>query len=256
MNPEWTISVVSHGHGPALHGVLGDCQRLLDPDRFELVLTLNVPEPLDEAALPWRGPLRVIRNRRPKGFGANHNAALREARGSRVALLDPDLRLDGNPFEYLAEALDDSRVGIAATRVRHPDGAVADHARLLPRPLQLLRRHLRGEGLLYGHALAAPIAVDWIAGLFMALRRERFFELGGFDERYRLYCEDVDLCLRAWHRGWRVEVVPADWAMHPPRRRSRRDLRHFYWHCRGLMRLWRSPAYRDFHAAAVSGVVR
>lgn len=245
-SPQWSLSIVSHGHLAQVRDLLGDCARLLDPAQHEIVLTLDIPEALAPINLPWRGPLRVIRNARSQSFGANHNAALAEATGIHVALLDPDLRLLGNPFPELVRALSAGNAGIAATRVQEPDGQVADHARPVPTPGRLLRRYTGEPRAAYAPDLSAVIDVDWVAGLFMSMRRQTWTQLGGFDPRYRLYCEDVDLCLRVWNQSLRVQVVPGEWVLHPPRRQTLRRARHFYWHCRSLVRLWRSAGYREF----------
>ncbi len=247
--PDWSLSVVSHGHLQSIGRLLGDCRRLLDPQRFEILLTLNRPEAVPPD-LAWGGALHVLRNERPQGFASNHNAALGRARGRWVAALDPDLRLHSDPFAQLAPALADAELGIVAPCVVHPDGRIADHARRVPGPLRLLRRHLWVAAPGYGHGLNAPLDCDWVAGLFMAMRRQTFERLGGFDTRYRLYCEDVDLCLRSWNQGLRVQVIPTDPVLHPPRRQTLRRPRHFIWHSRGLLRLWRGEAYRRFESRA------
>jgi GT2 family glycosyltransferase len=90
--------------------------------------------------------------------------------------------------------------------------------------------------------------VDWVAGLFMAMRAETFETLGGFDERYFLYCEDAELCLRAWNRGFDVRVVPAAPVTHPARRQTMKNWRHFRWHLESLAKLWNSDSYRQFEA--------
>lgn len=250
--PDWSLSVVSHGHGPAVRDLLAGLARQLDPARHEVLLTLNRPEADQELSRAWPGPYRLIRNPRPQGFGANHNAALRQARGRCFATLDPDLCFLGDPFPRLAQALADPGAGIVATRVFDETGAVADHARPLPSVLRLLRRHVADEALGYDETLERELNVDWIAGLFMAMRRETFEQLGGFDPRYHMYCEDVDLCLRAWNAGLAVRVVPASWVVHPARRRSLRRPQHFFWHVRSLARLWTSTAYQTYRPRTVN----
>jgi GT2 family glycosyltransferase len=54
----------------------------------------------------------------------------------------------------------------------------------------------------------AEAQVDWVSGCFMAVRRDTFEAIGGFDEAYFMYVEDVDLCWRAWQAGWTVDYVP------------------------------------------------
>src|SRR5207247_11368399 len=61
---------------------------------------------------------------------------------------------------------------------------------------------------------AAARGVDWVAGTFMVVRRDAFASIGGFDEGYFMYVEDVDLCWRLGRRGWHVAYEPAARVMH------------------------------------------
>lgn len=246
--PDWSLSVVSHGHMPSVRRLLRDFRAHLDPERFEVLLTLNIDEPAEGLDRLWPGAITRIANRRRKGFGANHNAAFRRARGRFFAAIDPDLRLHGDPFGSLKDALEDPRAGIASTVVLDESGDAADNARDLPTPARILRRRLRREQRLYQRELSRQVAVDWVAGLFMAMRAETFETLGGFDERYFLYCEDAELCIRAWNRGFDVRVVPAAPVTHPARRQTTKNWRHFQWHVASLAKLWTSDSYRQFAA--------
>lgn len=238
--------MVSHGHMASVRRLLEDFRAHLDPHRYELLLTLNIDEPVDDLAHHWPGHIAVIVNTDPKGFGANHNAAFLHARGRCFAAIDPDLRLHGDPFTTLEEALGTPELGIATTRVLDEHGACADNARPLPTPSRILRRRIRGESKLYGRELDRALDVDWIAGLFMAMRADTFRQLDGFDERYFLYCEDVDLCLRCWNAGLAVRVVPAAEVTHRAQRSTLKKMQHFIWHCRSLARLWTAASYRRF----------
>lgn len=240
--------MISHGHMESVRRLLRDFRDHLDPDRHEVVLTLNVEEPAEDLESIWPGRLTRIDNRGHKGFGANHNAAFRRASGHHFAAVDPDLRLHGDPFGRLQEALADPRAGIASTVVLDETGNAADNARELPTPARILRRRLRRERRLYPRELQQPIEVDWVAGLFMAMRAETFESLGGFDERYFLYCEDAELCIRAWNRGLDVRVVPAAPVTHPARRQTLKSWRHFRWHVESLAKLWTSDTYKQFAA--------
>lgn len=249
--PVWSLSVVSHGHVDGLRHLLSDLRHHLPLERFEVFVTLNLDEPEEQVRRLerlWPGELTVIRNSRRKGFAANHNAALCRARGRFIAAIDPELRLHGNPFDRLAAVLEEPSTGIATTLVCDADGQLADNAREVISPRALLARRLHGHRPLYSSSLDHPLAVDWVAGLFMSMRRDAFARLGGFDERYFLYCEDADLCLRAWNEGLGVYVVPAPMVTHVARRRTLKHLQHFAWHCASLAKLWRSSAYRRFMA--------
>ena len=72
--------------------------------------------------------------------------------------------------------------------------------------------------------------------MFMVFRTGVFKELGGFDERYFLYYEDVDLCLRLRHAGYEVILLPQVSAIHDARRQSHRNLRYLVIHASSLLR--------------------
>ena len=84
-----------------------------------------------------------------------------------------------------------------------------------------------------GQAVVSP---DWVAGMLLMFRAPVYAELSGFDERYFLYYEDVDLCRRLRKRGYEVRLVPSVSAVHDARRESRRSLRHMRWHLASVLR--------------------
>ncbi|MFZ4757331.1 MAG: glycosyltransferase family 2 protein [Burkholderiaceae bacterium] len=232
-----SVSVVSHGHGPLLRALLEDLARLDSPHVAEVILTLNIPEApgFSVPALPV--PLRVIANPEPRGFGANHNAAFALAAAPRFAILNPDLRLDADPFGLLAQALDAPRVALVAPRIVDEAGAPAPSARRLYTPLEIVSRLWRHAG-----TLDEP---EWLAGMFLMARADAFAEVGGFDERYFLYIEDVDLCTRLRVSGWTLAVVPQAVARHAAQHASHRSLQHLRWHIASMLRYWRSPGFRQ-----------
>ncbi|MEO8159499.1 MAG: glycosyltransferase, partial [Betaproteobacteria bacterium] len=177
-----------------------------------------------------------IRNASPTGFGANHNAAFTECANAYFCVLNPDVRLDGNPFPALVAELAAANVGVAAPKIMSPTGAIEDSARRFPTSGFLVRK-LFGQtsGLDYeiGQATISP---DWVAGMFMLFRAPVFAELHGFDERYFLYYEDVDLCRRLRKHGYDVRLVPSVRVVHDARRDSHRSLRHLRWHLASLLR--------------------
>jgi hypothetical protein len=234
-DPLVTLSIVSHEQGALVAELIADISaRLRVP--AELLLTLNVPETLPLPSSGDHATIRMLRNATPKGFGANHNAAFRQARAPFFCVMNPDLRLADDPFPPLLAALADNRVGVVAPLVLAPGGEPEDSARRFPTVTSLARKALgRAARLEYG-APSAAFSPDWVAGMFMCLRAETFAAAGGFDERYHLYYEDVDLCWRLRARGFDVRVVPEACVTHHARRASRRDWRHFRWHVASALR--------------------
>lgn len=230
-----TLSVVSHRQAGLVAGLLRDIAALGRSD-LEVILTVNLPEALEHEALARVPRLSVVRNARPRGFGANHNAAFRAAGGEAFCVLNPDIRLGADPFASLLEALREPAVGLVAPRILDGAGRIEDSARRFPTWGSLLRK-LAGSGARLDYALGEqPFSPDWVAGMFMLFRRAAFAEVGGFDERYHLYYEDVDICRRLRLRGHDIRLVPQAAVTHEARRASRRDPAHMFWHGRSMLR--------------------
>ena len=231
-----SVSIVSHGHGLMVADLLGDLARIDSPHVVEVLLTLNVPEPtgFEPPSLPV--PLRIMENPAPRGFGANHNAAFARSTGSRFAILNPDLRLDADPFGGLLAALEAPGMALAAPRVVDAAGTTAPSGRRLYTPLEIVSRLWRST--------AVTDDPEWLAGMFMLVRDDAFRRVGGFDERYFLYIEDVDLCTRLRVDGWRFAYVPEVPVHHAAQHASHRSLRHLRWHIASMLRYWASPGFR------------
>ncbi|MBI2316586.1 MAG: glycosyltransferase family 2 protein, partial [Betaproteobacteria bacterium] len=232
--PEISLSLVSHGHVAEVRNLLSDLERLA-PGGIEVLLTLNssADASLRNALAGQAG--RVIVNPAPRGFGANHNAAFRASNGVYFCVINPDIRLAANAFPALLAALRDERVGIAGPRVFDSQGLAQRNFRKVPTPARLFKRALSGEDDYdYEHPVAGE--VEWLAGMFMLFRRDLFESLGGFDERYFLYYEDVDICCRARLAGWKVWLEPAASVVHDARWASHHNPKFALWHARSLLR--------------------
>ena len=231
----FSVSVVSHGQILLVSKLLEDLAAMASRD-FEVILTLNVSEAFEPEVKGYPFPLRIIRNAQPKGFGANHNAAFAIARGRFFAVLNPDIRIPSDPFPALCAAASQPGVGVAAPLVVSPDGSIEDSARHFPTLASLASKLARGNP---GHDYPMTderISPDWVAGMFMVFVREAFASVSGFDERYFLYYEDVDLCWRLRHSGLSVQCLPSVQVVHGAQRASRRNLRYMRLHLQSMVR--------------------
>lgn len=196
----------------------------------------------DSPDMAERCGVEVIRRPSNDGFGAAANAGIRSTDSSLVALLNPDIRFCRDDVAArLAQPFVDSRVGLVGPSLLLPDGLTQDSARVVPTPLDLLLRRrgerfrgaIRPQGLTY---------VPWVVGACIVLRRSAFDDIGGFDERYLVYFEDVDLCMRLKNRGWKILLDPDVVVLHHHRAASRRSL--FGWstrqHIRSAIRFYRT----------------
>jgi N-acetylglucosaminyl-diphospho-decaprenol L-rhamnosyltransferase len=228
--PAITFSIVSHGQGDLIASLLSDLTRELDLD-YEVVLTLNIPESEDFITAASLPSLKVIRNNRPKGFGANHNAAFDLALGVHFAVLNPDIRLNEFKLRFLLDALMDDKVGVCGPAVYSINGVLEDSVRKFPTVLNLLKRRIiKSRPFDFSPDSSGRYFVDWLAGMFLIFRREAFKSVAGFDERYFMYMEDVDICRRLKLAGWTVCYEPRTRLVHDARRASHKSLKHLKWH--------------------------
>ncbi len=235
--PLISISVVSHGQGTLVSEALADLAHFVDSVPIEVILTTNIPEQLPFAVDDFPYPVRNVENASPKGFGANHNAAFRLAKEKWFCVMNPDIRMPENPFPLLIEEIERQQAAVIAPAVLSPEGKIEDSIRRFPTPCSLAGKMLgRGDGR-YPFAVGGEtFSADWVGGMFMLFRAEDYQRVGGFDEGFFLYYEDVDICTRLWQAGRRVLACPKVQVVHDARRTSRRDFRYMRWHAASMAR--------------------
>jgi GT2 family glycosyltransferase len=217
-----TVSIVSHGHGALVSSLLADLATHCGPG-ITVILTLNIPEYLTVGDGTYPFQLKLIRNEAPKGFGANHNAAFAGGSSPFFCVANPDVQLKSDPFPALIKAFNGDRIAVAGPLVRAPDGRVEDSARRFPTAYSLLRKLFPpSQGPDYSTD-GGLTEVDWVAGMFMLFDSRAFRDVGGFDEGYFLYYEDVDICRRLGALRRSVVYVPEAEIIHDARRASRRN---------------------------------
>lgn len=238
--------VVSHGHAEELARSLAALAAQVD----ELVLVANLPDSLP-ATLP--ADARVLENTAPLSLSANVNLGTRSTSGDWVLFANPDAVAEPDAVAMLARFVHGRpRCGIAGPRIVWPDGRWQPTRRRFPTvsgtlvrrtPLRTLARPLERQRSHYhlGEDVAEPRRADWLLGAFLLMRRKMLEELGGWDEGYRHYVEDIDLAYRASRAGWERWYVPAarvthDWAQVTDRAFLSR---HTLWHLRSMARFVR-----------------
>lgn len=238
-----SISVVSHGQmaliGKLLADLITHCHLSV-----EVILTLNTEEEVPTELERGAFPITIIRNTAPKGFGANHNFAFGVARGQYFCVVNPDIRFSDDVFARIISGLQSApSAGVMAPLVFNRAGAMEDSARRFP---SLVTPLLRILGLSRGLDYPEPksqFEPDWVAGMFMVFPAVAYRAIGGFDERYFLYYEDVDLCARLKLAGYHVVVESSAVVVHDARRDSRRKSKYFQWHLRSAIRFFLSSVY-------------
>jgi N-acetylglucosaminyl-diphospho-decaprenol L-rhamnosyltransferase len=226
----------------------GACLESLEPQVDELVLVAN---PGGAPSAP--GKTRLLANERTLGFGANINRGVAATSAPYVIVSNADIEVTPGAvatLEAFAEA--HPRCGIAAPQLRYPDGRWQPSRRSFPTVRGTivrrtpLRRLLKPEQRQRRHYLlderpAEPVESDWLLGAFLLLRRQMLEELGGADEGYRLYGDDIDVAYRARQAGWERWYVPDAVVIHHHQAVTDRRFftRRTLWHWRSIGRFVR-----------------
>ena len=212
---------------------------------IEVILTINTKEKLPFTENDFNFPMCLIQNKEKKGFGANHNKAFNHAKGKFYCVLNPDVRLNANLFPALIDCFKDKTVGVAAPLIQDENGKIAENVRKFPTFLSLFKKllHLKKK---YDYSIGLDIfSPDWVGGMFMLFPYKVFKEIGGFDEKYFLYYEDVDLCARLKLYGYKIIHYPFVSAIHNGMYESHRNIRYLAWHIISIIRFFSSRAFSN-----------
>jgi N-acetylglucosaminyl-diphospho-decaprenol L-rhamnosyltransferase len=224
--------VVDYDAGPVLAGCV---RSLLDEGVGGVVVVDNGPSDGARSVLQASGlSVPVVVPGRNVGYGAGANRGIAATGASEyVMVCNPDLRVHPGAVATLAAALDaEPSWAVVGPRIVTPEGGIYPSARRFPSMTDAAghallalfdpdnpfsRRYRPPDG--GGDELAAA---DWVSGACFLARRSAVEELGGFDESYFMFAEDMDLCWRARRAGWGVGVQPAAVVTHEEGRSRRR----------------------------------
>ena len=173
----------------------------------------------------WPLPLPETSNRRllkmeNLGFGAANNAGARGSEADLLLFLNPDTELADGTLELLVKAMRDRpRTGLLAVRQVTSDGELWPSLHRFPSVPRALAQAVAterwpGAGKRLGERVLDPDRYleqgrfDWTTGAVLAVRREAFEAVGGFDERFFLFSEETDLCKRIQASGWDAHFEP------------------------------------------------
>ena len=170
------------------------------------------------ARFPW---VELLQQSSNEGFATGVNRGVACGGAEYLLLLNPDCVADGEAIDRLvAFAAERRDVAVVGPRILNPDGTVQGSARRFPgwstfiagRSSWLTRRFpgnpLSRWNLPALDGTTVPVAVDWVSGACMLIRREAFEWVHGMDEQFFLYWEDADLCRRLGQNGWRTMYLP------------------------------------------------
>ncbi|MDP9441209.1 MAG: glycosyltransferase family 2 protein [Actinomycetota bacterium] len=226
-NPGLTVSAVVVNYNARHH--LLECVRSLRAEGVvDVVVADNASVDGSQAALEAVDPeVRYHQTGANLGYGggANQAAARTDPASSYLLCMNPDAVVEPGSIKALVETLESRpEVGLVGPRIERPDGTLYPSARTFPAlgdavghaflglvwPTNPFTRRYRM--LDWDHAV--PADVDWVSGACFLIRRTTWESLGGFDEAFFMYAEDVDLCWRAGRASWKVTYEPAARVVH------------------------------------------
>jgi GT2 family glycosyltransferase len=222
-----SIVIVNYKAGALLIKCLDAIEAGGTPGLSEIVVVDNHSNDGTAAEVLRRYPaVRLIQNERNYGFGAAVNMGFKRTSGTYVLVLNPDIEVHPwsiNKLVHYMESAPD--VGVCAPKLLNPDGTVQYSCRTYYSVWTvLLRRTVLGRLWPDHPAVRAHLMmdwdhesrreVDWVLGAALMLRRSALPAEGVMDERFFLYFEDVDLCLRLHKAGWKVVYEPAAVMIH------------------------------------------
>jgi N-acetylglucosaminyl-diphospho-decaprenol L-rhamnosyltransferase len=218
--PAHSAIIVTHNSRDCISA----CLRALSNFRnWEIILVENAStDNTVEVAASYVGEMRMLQNSKNAGFASALNQGARIAKGQILLLLNPDTVATSDSLDELARSLEDSQVGAVGGRLTRADGSPETGFTIrrfpsLPTMLaevMLINRlwpsnswNRRYRCLDLDYRIAQD--VDQPAGACLAIKREAWEEIGGFDEGFfPVWFEDVDFCKRLRNAGWRIRYSP------------------------------------------------
>lgn len=253
-----SVIIVSHGHETMLKECLESLARPLESDDSEIIIVdnLNGQEGKDEIInIPSNA--RIIKNREPRGYAWNINKGAECANGRYLLILNPDTKYQYGDLGELMQFLDSTAAaGVVTCRMINEDGSDQQNYRIFPTLQFVLARGIGvgniswkpgfySKGMMEEIKVSVPTPVDWVTGAFMMMKSEVFRRVGGMDEMFPLYYEDVDLCYRCREAGYENYVYPDLCFKHLHLRTSAKRPfgLHWRWHVKSIVRYFWKHQY-------------
>ena len=241
-----TASIVVYKEHPA------DLQKIIDtfleyPFSKKIYIIDNSPSPIIKEKIEGDRICYLFTGHN-LGFGRGHNSILDHLKQQSHyhLILNPDISFSSEILKELTDQLQkDKQLSMVAPKVFYPSGKLQYTARKFPTVYELFFRFLgifksytqkkeyRDQGTL------SPFSPDFVQGCFMLFKTKDFLDLKGFDERYFMYMEDVDICKKIDLSGKRKLYYPATEIIHSHRKGSSKELRLFFIHISSIIKYFR-----------------
>lgn len=198
---------------------------------------------LGDEARSWYDKARIkYIHEENKGYGAGHNTAMRACLSTSQyhVILNPDIYFDRDVITKLAEFCEsDSEAALVMPKILYPDGEIQYLCKLLPTPTDwFIRRFIKAirddRFELRATGYNTIMDIPYLSGCFMFLRMDALREIGLFDERFFLHCEDTDLSRRL-HKKHKTIFFPDAVVIHEHQKESHKSLKMLAIHVRSTI---------------------
>ena len=200
-----SVLIVNYNTAELLKACLNSIAGQLGPNH-EVIVVDNASKDGSAAMVtqdfPW---VKLIANDQNVGFARANNQALERSSGEYIYFLNPDTVVQPVAFEAMIRFMGShADVGLAGTRILNPDGSEQPS----------VERRYPGQKRAQKDLTGLPGDIAWVLGASMMASRQVVEDLGGFDERFFLYGEEQDLCLRIRRAGWKIGFIPEASVVH------------------------------------------
>ena len=203
---------------------------------YEIIVVNNDSKKIVKETLNDKFPgVHVIQNKKNEGIGKANNIGASAAKGTFLLILNPDIIVKkGSLYKLYHHINNDTTIGVIAPRLVYKNGKINNSVYRLPgifiplwRRSFFLKKLFKKEldrYLMKDCDLSQIQRVDWLLGACLMIRREIFNNLGGFDEQFFMYFEDVDLCRRVSSFDLKVIYYPLVEFIHDHKRESTKKI--------------------------------
>ncbi len=184
--------------------------------------------------------VHFIENDENLGFGKANNQAIKLAKGAYTLLLNPDTVIQEDTLQVLMDHMEKNpETGACGCKILNPDGSFAPESRrTVPTVSSAIHKAVGLTALFPKSKIFGKYYMGWkdedepgeipvLSGSFMFFRTEVLKEVDGFDERFFMYGEDIDLCYRVAKKGWKIDYVPSTSIIHYKGESTKKDFRAY-----------------------------
>lgn len=238
------ISVVSHGHSELINSL--NCLDFLC-EKFNVIVKSNKSNDQFDSLISHPN-FHWLDEQYGCGFGENNNIVfqyccsnLSITENDYFIMLNPDVIIEVDEISRLIQLMEQDNILFSAINLfKDEQKTIYDNSvRRFPSFSQFVKSFLGfgNSSIIDKSKIDQPCHVDWASGSFQAIKASHYAQIGGFDEKYFMYCEDIDICYRSSKMGQPITFYPQIKALHLAKHANRKLFsKHFYWHVSSVIR--------------------